>query len=135
MVARVSPLARKLLIKPGHRVLALNAPEHYGGLLSPLPEGVQISEEPDEGAFDVVHAFASNQAELERLAPAALQSVKPGGIVWLSYPKRASKVQTDITRDIGWDVVEEAGWQPVTQISVDDVWSALRYRPASERDG
>jgi hypothetical protein len=129
----LTSLARKLLIKPGHRVLALNAPEHYRSLLSPLAEGVQISEEPEDGSFDVVHAFAGNQAELERVAPTALQSVKPGGIVWFSYPKQASKVQTDISRDTGWDVLERAGWRPVTQISVDDVWSALRYRPISER--
>jgi len=50
--------------------------------------------------------------------------------LWISYPKRSSKVETDITRDVGWDVVYKAGLEGVTQIAIDDTWSALRFRPA-----
>lgn len=122
-------LAKKLLIRPGTRVLALNAPKHYRSLLEPLPEDVELSESPAPGAYDVVHAFVANRADLDRLGPQALQAAKPDAVVWLSYPKQASKVPTDISRDVGWETITEAGWRPVTQISVDDVWSALRWRP------
>jgi hypothetical protein len=49
-------------------------------------------------------------------------------VIWISYPKQAAKVPTDITRDRGWDAITSEGWRPVTQVSVDDVWSALRWR-------
>jgi hypothetical protein len=110
-------------------VLTLNAPEHYASLLSPLPENVEIVEKPDAKAFDVIHLFVGNRADLEPLGPKALRAAKPGAVVWISYPKQASKVATDISRDVGWEVIENAGWRPVTQVSVDDVWSALRWRP------
>jgi len=84
------------------------------------------------GKYDVVHVFAKDSKVLNRDAPKALKAVKPGGIVWMSYPKKSAKVETDITRDQGWDSLNEAGWRPVTQISIDDTWSALRFRPVDE---
>ena len=67
-------------------------------------------------------------AELEALAPEAIRAIKHDGLLWISYPKRSSKVKTDIARDVGWDVVAQAGLRPVTQGSVDETWSALRFR-------
>ena len=55
-------------------------------------------------------------------------------LLWLSYPKRSSKVETDLSRDVGWEVVADAGLRPVTQVSIDETWSALRFRPV-ERVG
>jgi hypothetical protein len=121
-------LARKLLIRPNNRVLALNAPPNYGELTGPLPEGAVISDRLQPEAYDVVHLFVESQAELARLAPDALRSAKAGAVIWISYPKQAAKVPTDITRDRGWDAITKEGWRPVTQVSVDDVWSALRWR-------
>ena len=51
------------------------------------------------------------------------------GLLWLSYPEKSSKVKTDLTRDVLWALVEPAGWRPVTQVSIDEVWSAMRFRP------
>lgn len=62
----------------------------------------------------------------------AIASVRPGGLLWISYPKRSAKVETDMTRDIGWETIDAAGWQGVTQIAIDATWSALRFRPAAE---
>ena len=122
-------LARKLLIKPGHRVAIINAPPGYMAKLAPLPEGAQATEHP-EGTFDVVQLFARDTAELNRLAPTALASLKPDGVLWISYPKRSSKIQTDLTRDAGWEMITQTGRENVTQVAINDVWSAGRFMPA-----
>jgi hypothetical protein len=126
-----SPLAAKLQIPPGSRLLVVNAPEGYLDRLQPLPEGVELVE-VEEGAVDAVHLFVRDSAELDRAAPATLRAVKPDGLVWISYPKRASGVETDLTRDVGWETVKGEGLRPVRQVSVDDTWSALRFRPADQ---
>ncbi len=122
-------LAKKLLIRPGQTLIIINPPPGYLDELGPLPEGVEIAEQPD-GPFDVVHLFVSNTEEAARLAPAALRSVKRDGVFWISYPKQTSKTKTDITRDKGWETVKSAGFEPVTQVSINEVWSALRFRPS-----
>ncbi|MGH3665245.1 MAG: hypothetical protein ACRDU8_03995 [Egibacteraceae bacterium] len=55
-----------------------------------------------------------------------------GGLLWPAYPKRSAKVDTDLTRDVGWDAVTKAGWDGIAQVSVDDVWSAVRFRPVAD---
>ena len=124
-------LAQKLLIKPDHQVRVFNAPEAYHEMLGSIPQNAQVTDEGD-GAFDVVHVFAPDTSILNRDAPLALEMVKPGGIVWFSYPKQSAKLETDITRDHGWEVLDAARWRPVTQISVDETWSALRFRPIAD---
>jgi hypothetical protein len=123
-----NPLARKLLIRRGNRLLVLNAPPDWLERLGPLPDGVEVV----EGPADVVHLFVSRKAEVDANAPAAMQATRPGGVLWASYPKRSAKVATDLTRDRGWEAFSQAGWRPVTQVSIDDVWSALRFRPLGE---
>ena len=127
-------LGKKLRIQPNQRILILNAPPGYMEALGALPEGVELADVPDgagvpEGRFDFVHLFAKNLAELERLGPVAIAAVTYDGLLWMSYPKKSSRVETDLTRDQGWDVMAQAGMRPVTQIAVDDTWSALRFRP------
>jgi hypothetical protein len=126
-----NPLARKLLIKPGTRLLVLNGPPDWLERLGPLPEGVEVTEGPGSPA-DVVHLFVSHSAEVDRHAGAAMAATRPGGVLWVSYPKRSAKVATDLTRDVGWETFSGAGWRPVTQVAVDEVWSALRFRPVAE---
>src|SRR6266545_2519773 len=103
-------LLRKLGVKQGQRVCVLGA----------------------GGAFDLVHLFVRDRSALRGVSESAITAVRPGGRLWVSYPKRSSKVPTDLTRDAGWEPLVEAGWVAVTQISVDEVWSALRFRPAAE---
>lgn len=124
-------LAKKLGLKPGQHAVVLNAPEGYRERLGALPDEVELAERL-EGAADFVQVFVRDRAAVERDVPAALAAVKPGGLLWLTYPKQSSKVKTDITRDRGWDVVYAAGWRPVTQIAIDETWSALRFRPRAD---
>lgn len=125
-----TPLHKKLLLKPGYRVLLLNAPAGYRDLLSPLQD-VEVSETA-EGVFDVVQVFARMQADVERLAPAAIAATRPGGVLWWTYPKKTGAIASDLSRDHGWQALNERGYQPVTQIAIDATWSALRFRPTAE---
>lgn len=124
-------LSKRLVIKPGNSVLLMRAPEGFEALLEPLPEKVQIKKQA-RSTYDIVVAFHENLADVNAHAAKALSAVKAGGVVWLAYPKKTGAIKTDITRDKGWDSVYATGWRPVAQVSLDDTWSALRWRPASE---
>jgi hypothetical protein len=124
-------LVKKLLIKPGMRLAFLNAPAGYLEALGPLPEGVQLADGPD-GTLDFVQLFVRNSGEYDRLGPAALRAVKPDGLLWICYPKKSAGVESDLERDVFWTLLGPAGLRPVTQVAVDEVWSALRFRPADK---
>jgi len=126
-------LIKKLRIQPGQRLLILNAPDGYFSTLGQLPEGVEVTDAPN-GGFDFVQVFVKSISELEKQAPIAIKAVKYDGLLWICYPKQSSGIKTDINRDTGWSVVQQAGLRPVTQIAIDDTWSALRFRPG-ERVG
>lgn len=127
-----STLVKKLGIKPNFKLLILNAPQGYEQLLGTLPESATLKFSADGDKFDHVQLFVKSKADLEQHAQTALQAVKPGGMLWMAYPKKSSKIKTDITRDIGWDVIRNAGWEGVSLISIDDTWSSMRYRPQHE---
>src|SRR5258706_13836666 len=93
-----TPLTKKLLIKPGYSLLILNAPEGYSDMLNPLPDGASIKTTA-AGLFDFVQLFVYSKAEVDKNVKQAIQSLKPGGLLWLCYPKKSSKIKTDITRD------------------------------------
>ena len=123
-----SSLVKKLRIQPGQRLLILSAPAGYVASLGELPDGVEVCEEP-EGTFDFVHLFVKDSDEYAELSLLALAAVSYDGLLWISYPKRSSQVETDLTRDVLWKLAEKSGVRPVTQVSIDDVWSAMRFRP------
>jgi 1-acyl-sn-glycerol-3-phosphate acyltransferase len=123
-----SALSRALLIKSGQQVLVLNAPTGYLDSLQPLADGASAASAAADG-HDVVQLFARDRAELDRDAPAALQALRRGGVLWMSYPKPGAGAGSDLTRDHGWGVLHSAGLVAVTQVSVDGAWNALRFEP------
>jgi hypothetical protein len=125
------PLTERLNLTGQLRALIMNAPKGYRTLLGPLPPDITVNTKPS-GRYDFVHLFVNNRDELARLGPDAMKAVKPMAIFWISYPKKTAKTDTDMSRDEGWEVVTDAGFETVTQVAVDDVWSALRFRPADE---
>jgi hypothetical protein len=128
-----TPLAKKLGIKSSYRLLVLHAPEGYTSMLNPLPEGVTIDTQPQpQTTYDLVQIFFLNRAAVDQHAPDALAAVKPGGLLWLCYPKKTSGAKTDIHRDTGWQTIQDAGWEGVSLISIDDTWSAMRFRPSAD---
>jgi hypothetical protein len=120
------PLAAKLGLKAGQRLHAYDAPTGYADLLGPLPRQSRVLTS-GAGPFEMVHLFARDRASLECFFPAALEALRPDGILWISYPK-AGALGTDLTRDRGWAVVQDAGYEAVLQVAVNETWSALRFK-------
>ncbi len=126
-------VAKKLGIKPGFKLLLLNAPEEHRQALSGLGNPVDTTPKSD-ASYDTVLGFAPTKADADKLSPAARKAVKPGGVLWMAYPKR-SAAKTDITRDTGWDDMYGARWRPVSLVALDETWSALRFRPVEDVKG
>jgi hypothetical protein len=124
-------LARKLQIRSGSRTLVINPPDGYLDVLSPLPAGASLAASGD-GPFDVVQLFARNRSELDSAIGQAMTTAGEDGILWVSYPKLASGSASDLSRQAVWDALVGTGWEPVTQVAVDDTWSALRIRPSQK---
>ncbi len=123
-----SALVKKLKLKPSQRAAVVNAPDGYLQELGPLPNGVQVAEKLS-GKFDWVQVFVKNKAELDKLVPRLVRALKPDALLWISYPKGTSKIQTDLTRDKGWEAIQQADLKWITLISVDETWSAFALRP------
>ena len=125
-----APLTQKLQIKSG-KLIVINAPQGYADRLASELNHLTISTRAS-GPAEAVLIFVNSLAEVEKLIPKAGKLVKPGGMLWVAYPKGSSKVKTDVNRDRLWAAVQPIGWQPVRQIALDEVWSALRFKPMVE---
>ena len=124
-----NPLVKKLKLKPGQRAAVVNAPDGYLEALRPLPEGAEMTQQLD-GTFDWVQLFVKTQAELAQAIAHVRAALKPAGMLWITFPKGTSKIQTDLTRDRGWDALQPIDLKWITLISVDDTWSAFALRPS-----
>lgn len=120
-----TPLAKKLGIKPGSEVLPLGEPANYRSLLEPLLEGVRFAVRLSE-ATDVVHFFTDSRAELEGALATFRAGIRPDAIVWISWPKKASKVPTDVTEDVVRELALPLGLVDVKVCAVDEIWSGLK---------
>jgi hypothetical protein len=120
-----TPLAKKLGIAAGSRVCPLFAPADYRELVSPWPEGASLVARADAGA-DVVHLFVRERAVLAREAARLRKSLRDDAVLWVSWPKKAAKVATDITEDGIRELVLPLGWVDVKVCAVDALWSGLK---------
>lgn len=120
-------LAQKLQIKSG-KLIVINAPKGYAEQLAKELKDLSVSTRA-AGQAEAVLLFVNSLAEATARTPKAGQLVKPGGMLWLAYAKGASKVKTDVNRDKLWKAIEPLGWQPIRQIALDEVWSAMRFKP------
>ena len=125
-----TPLAKKLGIKEGHVVLALGAPADYVELLEGLPDDVLIEKAGSAGEgdrrYDVIHAFSKERAWLEAALPTLRGRIVWNGAIWASWPKKASKVPTDVTGDVVRGLALQNGLVDVKVCAVDEVWSGLK---------
>jgi hypothetical protein len=121
-------LIKKLKIPQVGKIAIIEPPEGFLALIGRSAGGTRAVES-EFGCYDYVQMFATCVADVGRLAPIALRAVKTDGLLWLSYPKGTSKIKTDLNRDRGWTVVREAGWEGIALVSVDETWSAMRFRP------
>ena len=120
-----TPLARKLGIAAGSRVVTVNAPDGYRDWLAPLPEGVGFDRHVS-AAVDVVHVFADRRADLDKQLASLRHHIAPAAAVWVSWPKKASKVATDITEDTVRELALPLGFVDVKVCAVSEVWSGLK---------
>ncbi|WP_374581481.1 DUF3052 domain-containing protein [Pseudoduganella sp.] len=120
-----TPLAKKLGIAAGTRVLARHAPDNYSALLAPVPDGVQFAARLS-AAVDVLHIFAERRAVLAQELQAAREGMRPDAALWVSWPKKAAKVPTDITEDTIRELALPLGLVDVKVCAVDQVWSGLK---------
>ncbi len=127
-----TPLAKKLGIKPGTRLRTEDAPAHYADLLAPLPDGVTPSTSLRRDV-DVWHLFTTSAARLRARLPKALAGIRRDGAIWVSWPKKASRVPTDVTEDVVRAVALPLGLVDVKVCAVDEVWSGLKLVIRVER--
>lgn len=123
-----SPLAKKLKLKSGLQAAVINAPENY---VEELRHDTALSPTLN-GTFDWIQIFVRTKAELEELAPEAAKALKPESLLWISFPKGSSKIQTDLTRDKGWEGVQKLDLKWINLVSVNETWSAFALRPFKE---
>ena len=120
-----TPLAKKLGFKPGQRVSAPGAPPNYRKLLAPLPEDIEFQARVSKNT-DIVHFFTTSKAELAKNLLAWLKVLGPEASIWVSWPKKTSKVPTDITEDTIRAVALPMGLVDIKVCAVDDTWSGLK---------
>jgi hypothetical protein len=134
------PLAQKLGLKPGMRALVLNAPKEYGDFFEVFPDGVEWVSGEEPGAVDFIHLFVTSQVKLEQ----TLQTMKPRilperligekqspsgkryGMIWVSWPKKASGVPTDLDENWIRQQALQLGLVDVKVAAIDEVWSGLK---------
>jgi hypothetical protein len=120
-----TPLVKKLGINPGSKVFADGAPSDYISFLAPLPDGVTFVKKLTN-SVDVIHLFTKSAAELDAKLRKWRHAIKPDATIWISWPKKASKVPTDITEDVIREVALPMGYVDVKVCAVDETWSGLK---------
>lgn len=119
-----TPLAQKLGIKPGFRIGLIDAPSELRDWLAPLPADVTFGKPTTKS--DLVHLFALRRDILVRHLASLRKTLRDEAVVWVSWPKKTSKVETDITEDTIRGVALPLGFVDVKVCAVSDVWSGLK---------
>jgi hypothetical protein len=117
---------KKLRLGTEMKCLILNAPDEYKKVLGKIKYDVR---QGGKGQYDFVQVFATTQDELEKLVKQVSTAGKYDCLFWACYPKGTGKIKSDIKRETVWDALALAGLRPVSQIAIDETWSAMRGRP------
>jgi len=124
----ITDVLRKLKFDESKKSLIINAPAEYENLLS----SVNFDKECNSShiaTYDFIQIFATSQLELENIVTQVFLSGKYDSLFWICYPKGGGKIKSDIKRETAWKAFEIANLRPVSQIAIDETWSALRGRP------
>jgi hypothetical protein len=117
-----TPLAKKLGVKPGHRLMLLDAPDSLG---LELPDGVQVTRQA-RGKADVIVSFHTERGDYERRLPKLRECMEPACGLWIAWPKKASKVATDLTENVVRDAGLAIGLVDNKVAAINETWSGLR---------
>lgn len=120
-----TPLAKKLGIQGGFKLYLVQAPKNYLNLIAPVPHGISVASRMSN-TIDIVHVFSTHKSQLAQALCACLGKLKPNGAIWISWPKKASKVVTDITEDTIREIALPMGLVDIKVCAVDEVWSGLK---------
>jgi len=126
----MSDLSKKLQIKPGKYWLFFNAPANYLTILEPLPDDVNISFEPT-GNFDGIQLFIKNINELISSLNVLMPILREDTLFWVTYPKKSSGMDSGLEMMGNWDELTILGLRIVTTVSVNETWTALRFKPVA----
>jgi len=120
-----TPLAKKLGLKSPLKLLTINAPKEYKTWLGDLPEGVKLVTKAKK-PIEAVHVFANESVFLDATLSKLRNKLKQDGFVWVSWPKKSSKVLTDITEDTIREIALPLGFVDIKVCAVSEVWSGLK---------
>jgi hypothetical protein len=121
-----TPLVKKLGIKAGAKMFIVNAPESYFNWISPLPENVEVKTRP-AAQLDFIHIFTKDKKNFQQEFRKAQKNLKNDGMVWISWPKKSSKIETDLDENIIRDFGLKEGLVDVKVCAVDETWSGLKF--------
>lgn len=122
-----TPLVKKLGVKEGFKVMLVNPPAYYHSLFKSLPANIEFIEEQSEVQVDFIHFFTKSEEELSNRILALKLRLKTSGMLWISWPKKASKVFTDINDSVVRRIGLESGLMDVKVCAVDEIWSGLKF--------
>jgi len=120
-----TPLAKKLGIRDGTRFYVTGAPPSFEALLEPWPTGAIVVDRVD-ARTDIVHFFGKSRAKLAKALVSVMKKMRSDTVIWVSWPKKSSKVPTDITEDVIREVALPMGLVDIKVCAVDEVWSGLK---------
>jgi len=123
----MSPLWKKLGLKPGNHVFLYNEPKEYFGLIGEISTELEIHENPAKESLDFIHLFVKNTNEFELQSLNLKPALKKSGMMWISWPKGKSGVQTDLKREPIRSFLLNNGLVDVKVASVNDIWSGLKF--------
>jgi hypothetical protein len=122
-----TPLVKKLGLKPDYQCLTFNEPSDYWTWLSPLPKEIKVRQKSGNEEMDFIHLFVKEKKTFEKEFLRNKKYLKKDGTLWISWPKKASKVPTDLDENIIRDFGLANGLVDVKVCAVDDVWSGLKF--------
>lgn len=122
-----TPLAKKLGFKSGYHVCLVNEPSYYRDLFTDWPENIYLHTNNRQAKpYDIVHLFVQSMEDLLNLLPEYKNRIRKDGMIWVSWPKKASKVPTDVTEDAIRNLALEVGLVDVKVCAIDEIWSGLK---------
>lgn len=122
-----TPLAKKLGLKESHKIMLYNNPDHYFNLFTDLPKSFEIVGDFSSQSVDFIHLFCTWSNELKDIIIDYKIAMKKDGLLWVSWPKGSSKIQTDLNRDLIREFVLSIGLVDVKVAAIDEDWSGLKF--------
>lgn len=120
-----TPLSKKLGYRDSSRVYLSGAPSDFTRLVEPLPQGVRFVKTVD-AATEIVHVFVTDRAKLAKFLASCRKKLKPEAIVWVSWPKKSSKVPTTVDENVIRELALPLGFVDIKVCAIDETWSGLK---------